>query len=164
MFVRRERDEDASAIAAVHTSAFGGDEEATLAGALRESGAAMPELSLVVELDETGVVGHVVCSRGDLGGVAVAGLGPIGVTPRHQRCGAGCALMHAVIGAADALDEPMLVLLGDPDFYRRFGFRPARDVGIEPPVDAWRDNFQVRTLSAYDPSLRGTYRYAAAFG
>jgi putative acetyltransferase len=33
--------------------------------------------------------------------------------------------MHAVLGAADALDEPLVVLLGHPDYYPRFGFRPA---------------------------------------
>jgi putative acetyltransferase len=36
-------------------------------------------------------------------------------------------------------------------------------LGIEPPEPAWREHFQVRPLSAYDPRIRGRFRYAAAF-
>ena len=71
--------------------------------------------------------------------------------------------MHAVLGAADALGEPVVVLLGHRDYYPRFGFRPAADLGIAPPVAEWAPHFQARALSAYDPDLRGTFRYAAAF-
>jgi putative acetyltransferase len=70
--------------------------------------------------------------------------------------------MHAVLAAADALDEPLVALLGDPVYYRRFGFRSSSDVGIEPPVAEWRPHFQVRLLSTYVP-LRGTFTYAQPF-
>jgi putative acetyltransferase len=164
MLVRRERVDDAAAVALVHRSAFASDDEAALAAELRRSGAAIAALSLVAEVGDDGVCGHVVCSRGDLGGVSVPALGPIGVVPRRQGEGIGLALMHTVIGAADALGVPVVVLLGDPGYYRRFGFRAAHELGIEPPVDSWRTHFQARVLSAYDPSLRGTYRYAEPFG
>ncbi len=71
--------------------------------------------------------------------------------------------MHAVLGAADALGEPVVVLLGHTDYYPRFGFRPAAELGIEPPVAEWGAHFQARPLSAYDPGLRGPFRYAAPF-
>jgi putative acetyltransferase len=70
--------------------------------------------------------------------------------------------MHAVLGAADALGEPVVVLLGHTDYYPRFGFEPAR-LGIEAPDPAWGTHFQARPLSTYDPSVRGPFAYARPF-
>lgn len=91
------------------------------------------------------------------------GLAPLGVLPEHQRQGVGGALMHAVLAAADALDEPLVALLGHRDYYPRFGFRPATEYGITPPSPEWAEHFQVRTLTAYRPSIRGEFRYAPEF-
>lgn len=123
----------------------------------------LPTLSLVATGPSGAVVGHVVATRGRVGSVPVLGLGPLSVAPEQQRTGVGSALMHAVLGAADALDEPLVALLGDPAYYRRFGFRASVEVGIEPPVAEWRPYFQVRPLSAWDPALRGTFNYAPPF-
>jgi putative acetyltransferase len=71
--------------------------------------------------------------------------------------------MHAVLGAADALGEPVVVLLGDPAYYGRFGFRLAAEYGITPPVAAWAPHFQARPLHAWDPKLRGPFAYAEPF-
>lgn len=71
--------------------------------------------------------------------------------------------MHAVLGAADALAESLVALLGHTAYYPRFGFRPASELAITPPVAAWASHFQVRTLSAYEPDLRGAFRYAPPF-
>lgn len=71
--------------------------------------------------------------------------------------------MHAVLGVADALGEPLVALLGSPDYYSRFGFRLSSEFGIVPPRPQWQPHFQVRTLSAYKPSLRGTFAYAEPF-
>lgn len=175
MIIRRERPDDVPAIRAVTAAAFaaaphsappvepdGAPGEATLVGWLREDPGWVPELSMVAEV-EGQVVGHVVCTRGRLAGSPVLGLGPLSVDPAHQHSGVGSALVHAVLGAADALDEPLVVLLGDPAYYSRFGFRPASEVGIAAPEPAWGDLFQVRTLAAYDPALTGTFTYAAPF-
>ena len=164
MIIRRERRGDAGAIFGVHARAFPSEVEARLVDDLRASDAWLPALSLVA-LDGADVVGHVVCSRGrlDPGDHAALGLGPLGVDPDHQRDGVGLALMHAVLGAADALGEPIVALLGDPEYYRRFGFAPARTYDIAAPNEAWGDHFQVRTLATYRPELRGTFRYAAPF-
>ena len=71
--------------------------------------------------------------------------------------------MHAVIAAADALDEPLIALLGNPGYYSRFGFVTSTRHGIEPPDPDWGEYFQVRTLSSWDGSIDGTFRYAAPF-
>lgn len=103
-----------------------------------------------------------VCTRGHVDGSPALGLGPIGVRPDRQRRGVGGALMHAVLGAADALDESLVALLGDPGYYERYGFRVSSQYGIAPPDPGWGTSFQIRTLSAYRP-LTGTFAYPAPF-
>lgn len=162
MLVRREEAADVPATAAIHAAAFGRDTEKDLVAALRASSAWLPRLSLVAE-DGGRVVGHVVCTRAHVAGRPALGLGPLGVLPAQQKRGVGSALMHAVVAAADALDEPVVVLLGHSDYYPRFGFRPAASLGIEPPDPLWGNHFQARPLSTYDGSTRGPFAYAQPF-
>jgi len=165
--VRRETAADVEPIRAVIAAAFArsGDvpAEVALVDELRAGDAWLPALSLVATEPGGEVVGHVLCTRGWVGSAPVLGLGPLGVRPDHQRRGVGRALMHAVLGAADALDEPLVALLGDPAYYAQFGFGLAERYGIAPPVTVWRPHFQVRPLSAHDPSLRGRFAYAEPF-
>jgi putative acetyltransferase len=167
VILRREVPDDRAAILAVHTAAFarsdGGDvPEANLVDALRHDGDVIPALSLVALINEE-LVGHVVCSRANIDGSPSVGLGPLGVVPAYQHRGVGQALMHGVLAAADALEEPAVLLLGDPGYYRRFGFVPAQPLGLLPTEPGWAEHLQVRPLSAWDGSLRGTFHYAPAF-
>ena len=133
-----------------------------LTEALRTDGDVIPELSIVAVRDG-GIVGHVVCSRATVDGQPSLGLGPLGVHPDSQRRGVGQALMHAVLAAADALGAPAVFLLGDPAYYQRFGFEPAQQTGVQPPLAEWREHFQVRRLTTWTDSIRGTFTYAPAF-
>ena len=162
MMVRREAPGEEAVIHAVTLAAFGRPTEADLVDALRADPGWLPELSLVALVDEA-VAGHVACTRAWLDGQPVLGLGPLSVQPEHQRRGVGSALVHAVLGGADALGEPLVILLGDPRYYCRFGFRPAAELGVDPPVAEWAPHFQARTLASYQPGLRGGFRYAAPF-
>ena len=161
VLIRRELPADAAAIHALTEAAFGRPTEATLVDELRADPGWLPALSLVAV--DGDVVGHVVATRGRVGDAPALGIGPLSVRPDHQRRGVGSALMHAILGAADALDEPLVVLLGSPDYYRRFGFLRSTDVGVTPPVAEWGPHFQARPLTAYDPALRGVFTYAAPF-
>jgi putative acetyltransferase len=166
--LRRERAEDVDGIRAVQAAAFTQSSvaeepvEAALVDALRASDEWIPQLSIVAT-SEGRVVGHVVCSRGWVDGRPALGLGPIGVLPELQGRAIGHALMHAVLGAADGLDEPVVCLLGSPDFYARFGFVRSTEVGIDPPNPAWAEHFQARPLTAFSNDLAGTFKYAAPF-
>jgi putative acetyltransferase len=167
VIIRRETASDVDAIRAVVAAAFATPEklspaEAPLVDALRADPGWIPGLSLVAEIDHE-VVGHVACTRGFVDGAPSLGLGPLSVAPARQRSGVGLALMHAVLGAAEALDEPMVVLLGSPRYYGRFGFRDALEYGIVAPVPEWTPYFQVRTLATYSGAPRGTFRYARPF-
>jgi putative acetyltransferase len=170
VLIRRERTGDEAAVYRIHDLAFGTGpgtpaKEATLVNLLREDpGAWLSRLSLVAEEDEL-PIGHVVCSRGWLRGeIPVLGLGPIGVLPRHQAMGVGTALVHAACAAADALDEPLMILLGDPAYYRRTGFVLAERFSVTPPVPGWAPYFQARPLTGFDPAVHhGGFRYPPAF-
>jgi putative acetyltransferase len=168
VIVRRERSGDEDAIAAVHRAAFDrGDgtepPEVQLVTDLRASADWLPALSFVAERDGA-IVGHVVCSRAFVApDRPLLGLGPLGVAPAHQRDGVGLALMHAVLGAADALGEPLVALLGNPRYYDRFGFVTSTQLGITPPDSSYGENFQARALTTWSASISGAFRYAAAF-
>jgi putative acetyltransferase len=116
----------------------------------------------MVAVEDDMVVGHVVASRAHVDAQPALGLGPLSVLPRRWGAGIGSALMHAVLGAADALDEPLVGLVGEPAYYRRFGFVPARSIGVAAPDYSWGDYFQIRTLTRYD-GRTGRFHYASPF-
>jgi len=137
--------------------------EAGLLDQLREDEGWIDGLSLVAEVDGE-VVGHVVCTRGTVGADRrpALGLGPIGVRPDRQGQGIGSALVHAVVAVAEDRGETLVALLGSTEYYRRLGFVPAADHGVEAPDPSWGAHFQVRVL---DPSavLAGPFAYAEPF-
>ncbi|MFI6096764.1 GNAT family N-acetyltransferase [Lentzea sp. NPDC051213] len=156
MLIRRETPADIDAIRAVTDLAFKHGPEAGLIDELRADEGWIPELSLVAD----GVIGHVVCTRGYIEEVPVLGLGPIAVHPDRQRAGVGKALVHAVLGAAEARGELAVILLGSPAYYSRFGFRLASEFGITPPVPEWAPHFQARLFA---PVRAGAFRYSEPF-
>jgi putative acetyltransferase len=170
VLVRREGPGDVAAIRAVTAAAFarpGADvpAEAPLVDWLRAGPAWIPALSFVALGPDGDVSGHVVCSRGAVGAdsAPALALGPLSVRPDRQRRGVGQALMHAVLGAADALGEPLVALLGSVEYYKRFGFRLAGEYGITAGPPDWTAHFQVRVLTGYNRAVRGEFAYPEPF-
>jgi putative acetyltransferase len=174
VIIRREHPRDHDAVRAVHVAAFTRDPvsgavrapedvvEAPLVDALREDAGFLPHLSLVADVDDV-VTGHVLVTRGWLepAGTPVLGLGPLGVLPEAQGSGIGSALVHSVLAVAEAAGETLVALLGEPAYYRRFGFRAAEELGITSPEPLWGRHFQARWLAG--PRTGGTFRYAEPF-
>jgi putative acetyltransferase len=169
--VRQETEDDFDAVRRVHTEAFNRHDlagarppEVALTDELRVSSEYIPELSLVADNGQL-VVGHVMATRATLGPEAspIVAVGPLGVLPSHQRQGVGVALMEGIIAVVESMGEPMIVLLGLPTYYIRFGFELASDFGIEPPEPKWAPHFLVRPGRTYDPALRGIVIYAEPF-
>ncbi len=170
--IRPEAPGDAEAIRALTDAAFvPSTEEGRIVDALRlEAEAWVPDLSLVaVDEADDRIVGHTVTSRGTLHGDdgsvrPILGLGPISVAPDRQGQGIGGALIGATVARATAAGWPVIVLLGHATYYPRFGFEPARALGIE-PQQPWGDaHWMALRLPAWTADLRGTMRYPAAFG
>jgi len=163
MEIRPERTEDQEAIYDITRAAFGRDLEARMITEIRGSEGFVPELSLVAEA-EGEIVGHVILSYVDLAGRPVLVLGPISVVPRLQRQKIGSLLVLESIRRADLRGEPIVLLLGHPEYYPRFGFLPARDLGIEPPDnDIPSEAWMALPLDAYDPALKGRVVWPPAF-
>lgn len=148
--IRLEQPQDISVIHALTLAAFTRDQisgqmEADLNNRLRDNGKLL--LSLVAELDGQ-VVGHVAFSpaRIDLDGRPVTedgqlslvsrlpsstlALGPIAVQPDHQRQGIGSQLILKGFEMLASQSHDLIFLLGHPGYYPRFGFRPAKALGV----------------------------------
>ena len=174
VIVRKQQPDDYEAIRHVYAEAFRRPRfrqpqnpgsvppEVGLFEALWEAGDVLPEFSFTA-LTDGGVVGHVTASQATVATDPVVAVGPIGVLPDHQGTGIGSALMDALLAAADAADVPLIVLLGAPQYYGRFGFRPAKELGVIPPQRDWGDAFQARPLTAHTESLAGRFQYDPAF-
>ena len=139
MLIRRDRPEDHPVIRAVLAAAFADEAppgkapvEIALVDALRAGSEWIPQLSMVAEADGGEVVGYVVCTRGWVDGHPALGLGPLAVLPDVQGRGVGAALMHAVLGAADALEEPLVALRGPHRVLPEIRLSPRRRAGDRP--------------------------------
>ncbi|AOT03787.1 N-acetyltransferase [Arthrobacter sp. U41] len=173
LVLRSEQPADRPAILALTAAAFavspatglpveGEPEEVRLMAALFDCEDYLPEFSIAAELDGE-IVGHVISTRGRVGELELLGLGPIGVVPRLQRHGIGSALMKETIARANAAGERGIALLGDPEYYSRFGFVTSTSLGVEAPDPAWGVNFQLLPLAVWPGGVSGTFHYAKPF-
>jgi putative acetyltransferase len=161
VIVRAETAADHDTIRRLVDDAFGDTITSAIVAAIRASDRFVSELSLVA-VSRGQTVGHVMSSYVDVepGARRMLQVGPLAVSPAHQRRGIGSALMQATIRIADERGEPLLLIEGNPRYYGRFGFTRADAAGIEPPAEAHGPQyFMVRPLAAYDPMLRGRAIY-----
>jgi putative acetyltransferase len=161
VIVRSETVDDHGAIRAVVEAAMRA-EEARLVDLLRDSVHYVPDLALVAEEDGE-ILGFVMISYAALGDDRVLSLAPVAVAPSRQREGIGTALIEEALRRADAMAEPLVIVLGHASYYPRFGFEPARRHGIEPPDGVPDDVFMVKRLRSYGPAYRGRVVYPPAF-
>ncbi|WP_312252210.1 N-acetyltransferase [Stenotrophomonas sp.] len=160
--IRPEQPADVAAIHALTEAAFRQAEHSShteqfIVDALRDRGELT--VSLVAEQDGA-VVGHVAVSPVAVsdGSTGWFGLGPISVLPARQGQGVGAALMQAAIDALRSQQAHGCVLLGEPAYYGRFGFRAEPGL-ILPGVPA--EYFQALCLQP--PMAQGEVRYSPAF-
>ena len=121
MIIREETLLDKASIRAVELAAFPGQGEANLVDQLRSDGDTIFSL-VAVEQDK--VVGHVAFSRIRASFKALA-LGPVAVLPERQRQGIGQKLIRDGLNRARKARWDIIFVLGDPNYYRKFGFDPA---------------------------------------
>jgi putative acetyltransferase len=164
MQFRNEQPDDVTAIRAVNVAAFPSDLEARLVDALRDAGRLT--VSLVAEHEGT-IVGHIAFSPvtvGDvpLGGSAL-GLAPMTVSPEWQRHGVGSALVREGLAECRRHGVDFVVVLGEPAYYKRFGFVRARDHGLDNEYGVVEEFMVLELRPGTLPSTGGRVRYAAEF-
>ena len=194
MQIRKELSADIPAIHALTLAAFSnatrsGQPEADLNDRLRDNGHLL--LSLVAELDGA-VVGHVAFSPAQIewaennggqpqtglpssvpGHASVVALGPIAVRPDMQRHGIGSQLILAGFEILAAQGHNVIFLLGHTTYYPRFGFRPAKPLGVRWSADQSSDDdpsehFMVKelrpnALANLLQGQRGIFHFAKEF-
>lgn len=163
--IHLETSEHIDAIRHVNNKAFGQKNEAELIDKLRNRG--FLTISLVAVRNKE-VVGHIAFSpvtieSESLSWEAIA-LAPMAVLPEYQRKGIGSQLVYAGLDECRSLGHQVVVVLGHPNYYPRFGFVPARPKGInceyEVPEEAWM------ILELQEGALagrRGTVRFQPEF-
>jgi len=115
-------------------------------------------LSLVGIADKA-LMGHAILTTCGIVGRTdkVALLGPLAIAPTWQRRGIGSAIVRAGLRQLQDGGTIQVYVLGDPAYYRRFGFAP--DDGVTPPYplpEEWRGAWQSLSLRGSKPPLRGT--------
>ena len=162
--IRPEADADKAAVFEVNAAAFPTEAEGKLVDTLRVS--ADPFISLVA-VDEQDVVGHIMFTPVTLepfDNLQLMGLAPMAVSPSRQRGGIGTELVKAGLDRCRALGIGAVAVLGHPEFYPRFGFRPSSQWGIKCEYDVPEDVFVLLGLAAdYLQNKQGIIRYHAAF-
>jgi putative acetyltransferase len=163
--IRPETTDDRDDIHHVNEEAFGQKSEAELVEKLRNRG--MLAISLVA-LSDGHVVGHITFSpvtvKSENSRFQATALGPMAVLPSYQRKGIGSQLVPVGLEECRNLGNDVVVLVGHPDYYLRFGFAPARSRGIEcefeVPDEAWM-LFELREGALAD--RRGTVTFRPEF-
>jgi predicted N-acetyltransferase YhbS len=159
--VRPETASDIAAVRAVNLAAFPTSAEADLVDHLRSE--VTPWISLVAEVG-AGVVGHILFTPVEVGGRPGLALGPMAVLPEHQGRGVGHALVRKGLDVCHLEGYSLLFVLGHPEYYPRFGFKPAPPLGITCEFECPPEAFMVAELSGGAlRGLTGVVRYHAAF-
>lgn len=159
--ITEERPGDVVAIRDLNQRAFEQDQEANIVDALRSNGGAL--LSLVATVNGL-VVGHIMYSPVSVGSLRGAALGPMAVLPELQRQGIGSKLVDAGNRQIEAGGCPFIIVVGHPEFYPRFGFKPARTRGI---TSEWNVPDEVLMLMVLDEGemqgVSGVAKYRSEF-
>ncbi|WP_217602205.1 GNAT family N-acetyltransferase [Chitinophaga sp. GbtcB8] len=158
----REEPSDIGAIdqvtkAAFASAAYSSGTESFIIKALRANG----QLTVSLVAEEEGVlIGHIAISPVTIssGSEGWFGLGPVSVMPSKQGSGVGSGLTRAAIDALRKLHAAGCVVLGEPSYYGRFGFRSdARLQYLHAPAEY----FQVQSFTGEIPE--GTVEYHNSF-
>lgn len=161
--IRPETPADRAAIYGVTRRAFAtqphadGDEQ-DLVDRLRTRGELV--LSLVAELPDAGVVGHIGFSPVTIGDADCGWfqLAPVSVEPDLHHRGIGSALIAAGVAELSRRGARGIGVVGDPAYYERFGFRVIDGLGPEGPEARY-----FRAMALLEPAPGGVVRYASAF-
>jgi putative acetyltransferase len=161
MVIRPEQPGDATAIYAVHAASFPSAEEARLVDLLR--GAGRLTVSLVAEIGGV-VIGHIAFSPvTTASGAMGAGLAPLAVAEPRRRQGVAAELVRAGLEACRAAGFGWAVVLGEPAYYGRFGFRAASEFGLSDEYGGGSAFQAIELVPGALPTGAGLVQYTAEF-
>jgi putative acetyltransferase len=165
--IRPETAEDYAAIHEVNALAFGQEVEPRLVENLRRLPEFTPELSLVA-VEAGRVVGHILFSPLVIetkdGAVPALTLAPLAVRPELQNQGIGSELVRDGLERCRSLGHRIVVVVGHPNYYPRFGFSPAGARGLEAPFSVPDEAFlALELVPGALEGVAGTVKYPPPF-
>ena len=163
MLVRRETTRDHIGIADVQRKAFGREAEGRIVDRLRQG--CLVVVSLVAD-DDKALVGHILFSRLPIHAngrvINALALAPLAVLPARQRQGIGSMLVRDGLENCRSAGERIVIVLGDPKYYSRFGFSAELTRNLRSPFSG--DAFMALELvPGALTGVTGEVRYPAAF-
>jgi putative acetyltransferase len=165
ILTRPETAADHEAIWHVNRLAFGQEDEARLVDALRSGG--YLRLSLVAEVDGR-VVGHILFSDlpifTEAGTVPALALAPMAVLPEFQNQCIGSALVRRGLDECRQKEHKIIVVVGHPHYYPRFGFSPALAANLESPFSAKDCFMALELVPGTLDGVKGQVQYPPPFG
>lgn len=169
MIIRIETTDDFYEVYKLNYLAFGNrEDESKLIERIRNSEEFVPELSIVAEKDNE-IVGHLLLSKAIVEDEEktydVIVLAPIAVNPICQKQGIGSELINEGLKRCKARGYNIVLLIGHPGYYPKFGFQPARRYGLElKQFDVPDEVFMVCELKAGElQKIKGELKYPKSF-
>jgi len=141
-----ERPEDAPLISPLLDRTFGFERTRKTVYRLREHLDPLPELCFSAIAGDGGFLGSIRYWPIEIAGTPAILLGPLAVEPALQGRGIGKALLRHSLDAAEAAGHRICVVVGDPNYYRPFGFESAPGHGLSLPGPVEPERFQVKAL------------------
>jgi putative acetyltransferase len=165
LLIRPETASDYDAIRQVNRLAFGQDAETQLVDALRNGG--YVRASLVAEKCER-VVGHILFSDlpivTDAGTVPALALAPMAVFPECQNQGIGSSLVRGGLEVCKEQGHQIIVVVGHPRFYERFGFSSKMAASLDSPFSGQESFMAIELVPGALDGVTGWVQYPPPFG
>lgn len=121
-----------TAIEALLDAAFGNSRRQRTAYSLRIGSLPIPALSSAIMQDQHAIA-CIQCWPVQIGATRLVLVGPVAVHPDRQNEGHGSRLMHHMFAAANKIGDPAMVMVGDAEYYGRYGFSAEATAGWQMP-------------------------------
>lgn len=147
---------------------FSDKTEHQLVANLRNGSAYIPELSLVAKINDE-IIGHILFTRAQIVGenavYPILVLAPVAVKPNYQGNGVGHKLIHQGLELALKIGFSVVSVMGHPDYYKKFGFKPANEYGVKAPFEISNEYYMLLELVPNSLNgVSGVVKYAPEFG
>ena len=159
MHIREATDSDMNDVLSVERLAFGYNKEAELVRELLEDPSAKPILSLLAFKNDR-AVGHILFTAARLtknqNTVSMVILAPLAIVPETQKQGIGGQLIQKGLELLSIVGIDLVFVLGHPEYYPRYGFKPAGVLGFEAPYPIPDKHAEAWMVQALRPNVIGS--------
>jgi len=159
MIIREALNADLDNVLFVERAAFGSEKEANLVYELLGDSSAQPIVSLLA-FQENRAVGHILFTKAHLepkAPLSMVLLAPLAVLPNAQNQGIGGELIKNGLQVLSKSGAALVFVLGHPEYYPRYGFKPACNLGFDAPYPIPDKNADAWMVQALRPEVIGTY-------